>query len=52
MTDVQQTLEAAEVTVSGTFVYRDSQRHDQRQPVSFHASLERAGGAWRITSIR
>ena len=52
VTDVQQTLEAAEVTVSGTFVYRDSQRHDQRQPVSFHASLERTGGAWRITSIR
>jgi uncharacterized protein YjdB len=53
VTDLQQSLDAADATVTGTFEYRDSQsRRDQRQPVSFHASLERSATGWRITSIR
>ena len=53
VTDLQQSLDAADATVTGTFEYRDSQsRREQRQPVSFHASLERSATGWRITGIR
>jgi serine/threonine-protein kinase len=53
VTDVQQTIDAADATVAGTYDYRDKQsRRDQHQSVSFHVSLERGGGGWRITAIR
>jgi uncharacterized protein YjdB len=53
VTDVQQTIDAAEATVAGTYEYRDNQsRRDQHQSVSFRVSLERGGGGWRIITIR
>jgi hypothetical protein len=53
VTDVQQSVDAAEATVTGAFEYRNTQsRRQERQPVSFRATLERGGGGWRITQIR
>lgn len=53
VTDLQQSVDAAEATVTGAFEYRNTQtRRDERQPVSFRATLERGSGGWRITVIR
>ena len=53
VTEMQQSVDAAEATVTGAFEYRNAQtRREERQPVTFRATLERGGGGWRITSIR
>ena len=53
VTDVQQSVDAADAIVTGAFEYRNTQsRRQERQPVSFRATLERGGGGWRITQIR
>jgi len=43
--------DVAEAQVEGVSQYLQSRR-PQRQPVSFHATLDHASGAWRIASIR
>ena len=48
---LQITGDVAEAQVEGLSQYIQSRRA-QRQPVSFHATLDRASGAWRIASIR
>jgi len=48
---LQITGDVAEAQVEGLSQYVQSRR-PQRQPVSFHATLDRASGAWRIASIR
>jgi hypothetical protein len=48
---MQITGDVAEAQVEGLSQYTQSRR-PQRQPVSFHATLDRASGAWRIASIR
>jgi uncharacterized protein YjdB len=48
---MQITGDVAEAQVEGFSQYTQSRR-PQRQPVSFHATLDRASGAWRIASIR
>jgi serine/threonine-protein kinase len=47
------TNSAAEAQVAGTYTYLNtSTQRVEHQPVSFHASLRRDGGAWRIAQIR
>jgi tRNA A-37 threonylcarbamoyl transferase component Bud32 len=47
------TNSAAEAQVAGTYTYLNtSTQRVERQPVSFHASLRRDAGAWRIAQIR
>ena len=48
---LQITGDVAEAQVEGLSHYVQGRR-PQRQPVSFHATLDRASGAWRIASIR
>jgi serine/threonine protein kinase len=48
---LQITGDVAEAQVEGLSQYTQSRR-PQRQPVSFHATLDRASGVWRIASIR
>jgi len=48
---LQITGDVAEAQVEGLSQYVQGRR-PQRQPVSFHATLDRASGAWRIASIR
>jgi hypothetical protein len=48
---LQITGDVAEAQVEGVSQYSQSRR-PQRQPVSFHATLDRSSGAWRIASIR
>jgi len=48
---LQITGDVAEAQVEGLSQYTQSRR-PQRQPVSFHATLDHASGAWRIASIR
>jgi len=48
---LQITGDVAEAQVEGLSQYTQSRR-PQRQPVSFHATLDRTSGAWRIASIR
>ena len=48
---LQITGDVAEAQVEGFNQYVQGRR-PQRQPVSFHATLDRASGAWRIASIR
>ncbi len=48
---MQITGDVAEAQVEGVSQYTQSRR-PQRQPVSFHATLDRSSGAWRIASIR
>jgi len=48
---LQVTGEVAEAQVEGFNQYVQGRR-PQRQPVSFHATLDRTSGAWRIASIR
>jgi uncharacterized protein YjdB len=48
---LQITGDVAEAQVEGLSQYTQGRR-PQRQPVSFHATLDRASGAWRIASIR
>jgi len=48
---LQITGDVAEAQVEGFSQYTQSRR-PQRQPVSFHATLDRSSGAWRIASIR
>jgi hypothetical protein len=43
--------DVAEAEVEGTNQYVQSRR-PQRQPIAFHATLERSSGSWRITSIQ
>jgi plastocyanin len=51
VTEVQQSGDAAEVTVNGTLEYTQSRRA-KRDPMPFRATLERGAGGWRITVIR
>lgn len=48
---LQITGDVAEAQVEGLSQYTQNRR-PQRQPMSFHATLERTSGAWRIASIR
>jgi hypothetical protein len=48
---LQITGDVAEAQVEGLSQYVQNRR-PQRQPMSFHATLERTSGAWRIASIR
>ena len=48
---LQITGDVAEAQVEGFNQYVQGRR-PQRQPVSFHATLDRTSGAWRIASIR
>ena len=48
---VQITGDVAEAQVEGFNQFVQGRR-PQRQPVSFHATLDRTSGAWRIASIR
>jgi len=48
---LQITGDVAEAQVEGLSQYVQGRR-PQRQPVSFHATLDRASGVWRIASIR
>jgi hypothetical protein len=48
---LQITGDAAEAQVEGFNQYLQNRR-PQRQPMSFRATLERTGGAWRISSIQ
>jgi serine/threonine protein kinase len=48
---LQITGDVAEAQVEGLSQYTQSRR-PQRQPLSFHATLERTSGTWRIGSIR
>ena len=45
------TGDIAEAQVEGLSQYTQNRR-PQRQPLGFHATLDRASGAWRIASIR
>jgi len=45
--------DAAEAQVTGTYLYLNtSTGRQERQPVSFHASLRRQGSVWRIVQVR
>jgi hypothetical protein len=48
---LQVTGDIAEAQVEGFSDFVQNRR-PQRQPMVFHATLERTGGAWRIASIR
>jgi hypothetical protein len=48
---LQITGDVAEAQVEGTSQFTQNRRA-QQQPMSFHATLERTSGAWRISSIR
>ena len=48
---LQITGDVAEAQVEGFSQYVQGRR-PQRQPVAFHATLDRASGAWRIAAIR
>ncbi|HXG97910.1 MAG TPA: protein kinase [Gemmatimonadales bacterium] len=48
---LQITGEVAEAQVEGLSQYTQNRR-PQRQPMSFHATLDRTSGTWRIGSIR
>jgi len=48
---LQITGDVAEAQVEGLSQYTQNRR-PQRQPLSFHATLDRTSGAWRIGSIR
>ncbi len=48
---LQITGDVAEAQVEGLSQYRQNRR-PQRQPMSFHATLDRTSGSWRIGSIR
>ena len=48
---LQLTGDVAEAQVEGFSQYTQNRR-PQRQPMSFHATLERTSGTWRIGSIR
>ena len=48
---LQITGDVAEAQVEGLSQYVQNRR-PQRQPMSFHATLERTSGTWRIASIR
>ena len=48
---IQITGDVAEAQVEGLSQYTQNRR-PQRQPMSFHATLERTSGTWRIGSIR
>ena len=48
---LQITGDVAEAQVEGLSQYTQNRR-PQRQPMSFHATLDRASGPWRIGSIR
>jgi hypothetical protein len=44
---------AAEAQVTGTYTYlNNSTRTTERVPVSFHATLRRDAGGWRISQVR
>ena len=45
------TGDAAEAQVEGFSQFTQNHRRE-RQPMTFHTTLERVGGAWRITAIR
>jgi hypothetical protein len=43
----------AEARVTGTYTYLNtSTRNTERVPVSFHATLRREAGGWRISQVR
>jgi len=47
------TGDAADAQVTGTYLYLNtSTGRQERQPVSFHASFKKQGGAWRIVQVR
>ena len=48
---LQITGDVAEAQVEGFSQFMQNRRA-QRQPLAFHATLERTSGAWRIGSIR
>jgi hypothetical protein len=48
---LQITGEVAEAQVEGTSQFMQNRRQ-QQQPMSFHATLDRSSGTWRIGSIR
>ena len=48
---LQITGDVAEAQVEGFSQYLQNRR-PQRQPMTFHATLERTSGAWRIASIQ
>jgi uncharacterized protein YjdB len=48
---LQITGDVAEAQVEGLSQYAQNRR-PQRQPVAFHATLDRSSGSWRIASIR
>ncbi len=48
---LQLTGDVADAQVEGLSQYTQNRR-PQRQPMTFHATLERTSGAWRIASIR
>ena len=52
VTELQQSVDAAEATVNGAIEYRNAQsRRDERQPIRFRAQLERRADGWRILAI-
>jgi hypothetical protein len=48
---LQITGDVAEAQVEGLSQFIQNRR-PQQQPMTFHATLERSGGSWRIASIR
>lgn len=51
ISQLQITGDVAEAQVEGSSQFMQSRRA-QRQPMTFHATLERVSETWRITSIR
>ena len=43
---------SAEATLTGVYEFVTNAGREERQPVTFHATLHKAGGSWRFASIR
>src|SRR5262249_14980366 len=53
VSDLQIDGDAARAMLTGAYeFYNTSKRRDERQPVTFRATMERRDGSWRITSTR
>ncbi len=51
--ELKVTGDAAEAGLAGVYLFTNPSTHrNQREPVTFRASLRREGGQWRITSLR